>query len=264
MAGTKYTEDESILALEIYMELPRKEIKASNPRIIGLSRFLIENGHPRNAISVKMKVENFKACDPLYPGITLTHYSEMDQQLWQRFSANGFVGLADAAEQARQRISSGRVTENSDYYLSEPDLGGLDPKAMKKVRVNQDIFQARVFEVYDSRCCITGMHHPSMLEACPIIPWSRLSDNSPERLDPRNGLCLNPIHHRAFDEGLFTIDEKYRIELSYKLGELEDREVLDTFYYPYEGKSIVAVNAEFLPLQDYLDYHRHYVFDNGR
>ncbi len=260
MAGIKYTEDESILALELYITLERKDIRTSNKRIIGLSKFLSENGHFRNVNSVKMKVENFKACDPLYHGTSLSNYGKTDELVWNRFSSTNFTDLADAAEEARKRISEGRTTENSDYYLIEPDIGGTTTIAQRKVRVNQEIFRTRVLTAYDSKCCITGMQYPSMLEACHIIPWKALPEGSPKRLDPCNGLCLNRVHHRAFDDGLITIDEKYRVELSPVLEEKEEEKVLEVFYYPYENKRISISNPHYSPLQDYLDYHRKNVF----
>lgn len=262
MAGVKYTEDECILALELYMTLERKDIRKTNQRIIGLSEFLTKHGHPRNVNSVKMKVENFKACDPLYPGKSLTNYSDTDVAVWNRFYDVGFINLAEAADEARRRISRGNDIA-LDYNLLGLNVSGKTTTVEKRVRVNQEIFRARVLTVYDSKCCITGMQIPEMLQACHIKPWRDSPENSPERIDPRNGLCLNKVHHAAFDEGLFTLDEHYRVELSPMLEEKEQKDVLDRFYYPYEGKTIMVAINSFLPLQKYLDFHRKNIFIEG-
>ncbi len=96
MAKVRYTEDECILALQLYLMLPRKDIRRDNPQIIQLSDFLTSKGHPHNANSIKMKLENFKAFDPLYLGKSLSNGSDMDKRVWERFYATGFTDLSKA------------------------------------------------------------------------------------------------------------------------------------------------------------------------
>ena len=60
-----------------------------------------------------------------------------------------------------------------------------------------------------------------LLNASHIVPWAVDSKN---RLNPRNGLCLNSLHDRAFDRGLLTITTDYRVMVSKKLKVLSDDE----------------------------------------
>lgn len=103
------------------------------------------------------------------------------------------------------------------------------------------------------------MECPSVLQACHIKEWSACPENSSERLDPRNGLCMNALYHKAFDDGLFTVDDHCKVELSPHLEDLENNDILGRFYYPYEGKKIIAANG-YDPSQEYLDWHRNEVF----
>ena len=48
------------------------------------------------------------------------------------------------------------------------------------------------------------------------LPWAEDEKN---RLNPRNGLCLNALHDRAFDRHLMWIEDNYVIRFSRKLGE---------------------------------------------
>jgi len=50
-----------------------------------------------------------------------------------------------------------------------------------------------------------------MLNASHIIPWAV---NKQRRADPRNGICLCALHDRAFDRGLITVSEDFRIVVS--------------------------------------------------
>jgi len=262
MAGPKYSEEECILTLELYTTIERKDIRVDNPKIIRLSKFLTENGFPRSAGSIKAKLENFKACDPMYPGTSISHNARMDQEVWNRFYNTGFADLFDAAEKCREQISANGGSASASSYLYGSEGGTTTVREVKQ-RVNQDIFRARVLETYDHKCCITGMQYSPVLQACHIKPWPKSPEGSPERLDPRNGLCMNKVHHAAFDAGLFTVDEHFRIELSPCLPDNETKEILEQFYYPYEGLEIKPAIALYKPSQEYLDYHRKNIFLEG-
>jgi putative restriction endonuclease len=67
---------------------------------------------------------------------------------------------------------------------------------------------------FKPQCCITGLAIPALLTASHIIPWAKDPAN---RLNPRNGLCLNALHDRAFDRGLLWIDENFVIRISSQL-----------------------------------------------
>ena len=264
MPKIRYTEDEIILALLLYMSIERKDIRRDNEQIRRLSDFFIASGYDRSVGSVKAKLENFKAFDPMYEGKGMAHTSKADSEVWNRFSSVGFINLAEEAEKAADRISKGRVLQGewTADGISGTE-GGKTGYATVKERINQSIFRSRVLEAYGFRCCITGIKSPELIQACHIKGWSECPENSPERLDPRNGLCMDILHHRSFDKGLFTVDEHYRMELSPKLQEKEDEDVLNKFYYPYEGKEILPEVMVYKPSQKYLDWHRKNVFIEG-
>ena len=55
---------------------------------------------------------------------------------------------------------------------------------------------------------MSGLADPRLLVASHIVPWGRDKVN---RLNPSNGLCLSAIHDRAFDMGLITLTDDYRV-----------------------------------------------------
>ena len=72
-------------------------------------------------------------------------------------------------------------------------------------------------------------------------------------LRPDNGMLLNPNMHWAFDCGLFTIDEEYRVKMH---DSLKNKPI-----YKYNLKKInLPQNPEHHPKQDYLNIHRKFVF----
>ncbi len=259
MSGVRYTEDEITLALLLYMTIERREIRRENPKIMWLSRFLTDSGYDRSPGSVKAKLENFKAFDCLYEGKGMRHTSMADSEVWYRFYATRFTNLVDEAEKAAMRISKGEVDFDRIFGIDPTEIGITEHKDVK-VRMNQNIFRSRVLEAYGFRCCITGIKNQELIEACHIKGWSQCENSPEERLDPANGLCMDVLHHKSFDKGLFTIDEQYRLELSPELQRKEDENVLETFYYPYEGKKIIPEIEIYKPSQEYLDWHRKNVF----
>jgi putative restriction endonuclease len=48
-----------------------------------------------------------------------------------------------------------------------------------------------------------------MVDACHIIPFSISHDDT-----IRNGICLSPNLHRAFDRGLFTLTNDLEVKVS--------------------------------------------------
>ena len=78
-------------------------------------------------------------------------------------------------------------------------------------------------------------------------------------MDVRNGLCLNVLHHVAFDRGYMGIDEDRKVMYSPRLHDDCDRESVSKMFMPFGGRMIdkdVRMPAD----GDYLDYHRKNVF----
>ena len=91
---------------------------------------------------------------------------------------------------------------------------------MITVRVNQNYFRNALLENYDHRCCITNLGIEPLLVSSHIKPWSD-ADPATERLSPKNGLLLNTLHDRAFDQGLMTIGQNLHIVISSQLAKGE-------------------------------------------
>jgi predicted restriction endonuclease len=74
-------------------------------------------------------------------------------------------------------------------------------------------------------------------------------------LDPRNGICLNALHDRAFDRHLISFDQDYRMLVSEKLPEQARRKIMDI------PDLEMRMPDKFLPSQNYLERHRQKFFD---
>ena len=75
------------------------------------------------------------------------------------------------------------------------------PMGQVKVRLGQQRFSFRVFQRYGEECAVCDIKEIALLDAAHIRP---IRDHGSD--DPRNGLVLCAIHHRALDAGLFCIN----------------------------------------------------------
>jgi putative restriction endonuclease len=83
-----------------------------------------------------------------------------------------------------------------------------DPAIGSVSRIFRDAgFPARVCRAYSYACGACGLQY-DIIEAAHIIPASVERNSS-----TRNGICLCPNHHRAFDDGLVIVAPDFRLSV---------------------------------------------------
>jgi len=91
----------------------------------------------------------------------------------------------------------------------DPESAGDIYTSVKSRGVKQILFREALLKAYSRRCAFTGIAASEVLEACHIVPWSQATHA--ERLDVRNGLLLNSLHHKFFDNARITLTSDHRI-----------------------------------------------------
>jgi len=256
MPRRDWTRDELIVAFNLYCRIPFGRIHIRNPEIIDLANVL-----GRTPSSVSWKLANFARLDPALQKRQIrgaTHGSRAEEEIWEEFHQNW-----DALTFESQRLMA-QLKGVPPEALVPPEVfpEGKTRDAMVKTRVNQSFFRSAVLAAYDCKCCVTGLSMPELLTASHIVPWAIDTKN---RTNPRNGLCLNAIHDRAFDCGLITVGPDYRLRVSIALKKSIDSgdKIRRTLFLRYEGKRI-ALPSRFLPDAAFLDYHNMHVFRDAR
>lgn len=247
-----WTREQTIVAFNVYCKIPFKESKASHPLIVEYASII-----GRSPAALNMKIGNFGRLDPALAakGITgLSNGSKLDELIWNEFNEN-WETLAFESERLIAEFKNSEILDDAEP--DEYELGvGIEREQLVKARVNQSFFRSAVLTSYEQKCCISGLSIPSMLIASHIIPWK---DNVKERVNPRNGLCLNAIHDKAFDKGYITITTDHKVKLSPVLKELSSEKAVDDFFIKFEDKKI-SLPDRFLPDKDFLDYHNKNIF----
>lgn len=217
-----------------------------NPEIIALASKI---GRTPGAVSYKLA--NFASIDPTIDRKGASNIGKLDKEVWNEFMSN----WNRMAYQSELRISDvfGKSIEQSwDDSLPYPE--GKTRDSIIKSRINQNFFRKMILASYDETCCITGLNIPELLVASHIIPWAQ---DEPNRMNPRNGLCLNALHDRAFDKGIITISESFEVIVSKRVRKIpveKAKIILD-----YEGFK-VKLPRRFKPDSIFLTYHREHIF----
>lgn len=259
----RWTREHFLIALNLYCKLPFGKLHKGNPLIIAVSEKM-----GRTPSSLAMKLCNFASLDAVQQarGVRgLTGATKRDRAMWEEFYGNiGVLGPeseqvlhdmftrddsreVDLLQDNKVRLERSRTAPN----------GPTETTATVKARRGQQFFRQAILNAYGLHCCISGINVPRFLVASHIKPWRDFPD---ERLNPRNGLCLSSLHDAAFDDGLITLDESFRVVLSRRLKSFFPETTLEYNFVPFEGKAIRLPDKLAVPDSNFLSYHRAKIF----
>ena len=253
MPINKWSREELILAFNLYFKIPFGKIDDRTPEIISLAKII-----GRTPSAVALKLANFAHLDPLLKkrGIVgASHGSKQDAVIWEEFNGN-LEKLSFESEVLLAEKIGKKVEEVSGIYVLDLPKEGKEREAVVKIRVNQSFFRKTVLAAYSIKCCITGLSIPSLLTASHIIPWSEDETN---RMNPRNGLCLNALHDRAFDKGWITVTPDFVVRVSPKIKKMSSDTAVSDLLLKYDGLQILEPKR-FFPEAKFLEYHNDIVF----
>ena len=239
----RWTRDELLIALGLYLRLPFGQLHQRHPEIIACAEQL-----GRTPSALAMKLTNLASLDDSLDRAGLANASKADREIWAEMQAD-WSATTDEIHEAQMRL--GVETDDSEA----DDYTGEDALRLTKARRDQSRFRTRVLSAYNYCCCVTGLAEPRLLEAAHIAPWR---DDPKSQLNPSNGLCLSVLHHRAFDRGLIAFDDNFRLLISPQLATRGD-EFVGTAFTPFAGRSM-AMPTKFAPDPELLARHRERIF----
>ncbi len=152
--------------------------------------------------------------------------------------------LNDNKSVYQTRIEQLQATLNEEEFTEE-------------VFVRCGIFKREIPKLYNYTCAISGMRietstNIQMVDACHIIPFSISHDDT-----IRNGICMSPNLHRAFDRGLFTLTNDLKVKVSMQISESDSPFNLKQF----DGRKInLPSSNHYHPSRENLEWHYRDVF----
>lgn len=242
-----WTREQIIVAINVYCKIPFKNSSARHPLIQEYAKLL-----GRTPAALNLKIGNLGSFDPVLRSkgiVGLGHTSKMDELVWNEFFENP-EKLAFESEKIIANLRNQPLEESASTDLSDlPE--GTERTVVTRQRINQQFFHDAVLCSYNNQCCITGIGHRQLLEACHISSWS---DDVKNRTNPKNGLCMNPLFHRAFDRFLFTVTPDYKIEISEQMMEKTNDNIFHDYLVSINGNSII-MPEKFSPDANLLAIH---------
>lgn len=242
-----WSREETIIAFNVYCKIPFKNSSKTHPMIIKYANIL-----GRSPSALNMKIGNIGRLDPdlREKGISgLIHGAKMEEDVWKEFYGNP-EKLAFESEKIIAKYSNQDIETSSD--IKTDDLPqGIDREAVVRQRVNQSFFRSAVLSAYNFCCCISGVQNSSLLEACHIVNWSQDIKN---RTNPKNGLCMNPFFHKAYDKHLISITPDLKIVISDELQQNIKEDSFSCYLKNINGRNILLPD-KFLPQKEFLEIH---------
>lgn len=238
-----WTRNELILAINLYCKTPFGKIHVRNPDIIQLAKSL-----NRTPGSISYKLANFASLDPSLDRKGASNVSRLDREVWNDFYEN-WDKMAYESELLASQIQETQIDNNFDHFPL-----GKTIETQVKVRTNQNFFRQMILSSYNNACCITGLSVKELLVASHIKPWASDEKN---RMNPRNGLCLNALHDKAFDKGLIAVSTDLSVIVASHIRKNPNQNL--RLINDFHDMPIKKPNR-FLPDLDFLEFHRDVIF----
>ncbi len=238
-----WTAEEIREVLALYLRTPSGKLHERNPDIVALAHRL-----GRTPGAVATKACNLASLDDSLPRQGLGNASRLDRRVWDEFLQDPESLLPVYQRQLGGKGAPPGLAEDAGEEL-RPPLPAEQTERIVAVRqrLGQDFFRRMVLASWRERCPLTGIDDPRLLNASHIVPWR---DDPQNRLNPRNGICLNTLHDRAFDRHLITFDEDMRLVIAPDVPG-NARRVLERVESPR-----LELPERFRPDPAFLEHHR--------
>jgi 5-methylcytosine-specific restriction protein A len=227
--------DELILALDVYLRSGL--VDDHDPRVIELSELLNRLPlHPlqpdpsrfRNPNAVHLKLANFAALDPAYPGAGMQHGGQHDRQVWREFDDKRIQlrALAEAirAEAAEQHAAPLPPQDGED----EAHEGRILYRRHRVRERDRRIVERKKQSVREQTGCLAcevctfdfevayGRHGAGYIECHHVIPLAQATSTQSTRLRDLAVVCSNC--HRVLHRGDPPLTLSMLREVMAKLG----------------------------------------------
>ncbi|CAN0603520.1 unnamed protein product, partial [Ectocarpus sp. 12 AP-2014] len=205
--------------------LPFGRLHRLNPDVINLANLI-----GRTPSSMAYKLVNFASLDSSLQARGIkgaSNVSKLDKIICNEYYEN-LENLPFESEKLRAKMENTSIESLHSLVENELPKEGKIRETVVKARVNQSFFRTSILASYDNTCCITGIKQPELLIAGHIKPWSQDEKN---RLNPRNGIAINALHDKAFENGLLTITPDFKIKISKKLLKSKTTKSIEEYFF---------------------------------
>ena len=143
------------------------------------------------------------------------------------------------------------------------DEGRTFRVAEQQIRLGQHRFAKEVLANYGHRCGFCdfaprSLPRKGLIVASHIKPWAACDDF--ERLDAANGIAACPMHDKAFDAGLITVNGGLRVHRAHRLQQSRQTDQGVERNFGRALRSRLRSPGSAAPQGSYLQWHQEHVF----
>lgn len=135
-------------------------------------------------------------------------------------------------------------------YEDDIKKGATFSQGVVKTRTFQQAFRSVILDNYQRRCAVCDVNDDVFLRGCHIVPVKHDLSIAAEL---ENGICLCVLHDIAFENGIFSISDTYRIIIANSFKSTSA--VLGSLISKLNGKKI-RLSVRYTPDKSYLKRHR--------
>ncbi len=242
-----WTENELKMAISLYGKIPFKSSRKTSPEIVKWAKVI-----GRSPGGLYTKLCNLGRCDKAMQNMGvkgLSHGGKLEPIIWKQFEEDPERIIFEGQQLLAERMN---VTVEEFSGIDTKTLPtGKERKVTIRQRVGQSFFREAVLSAYNNHCCITGISNSPLLEACHISGWA---DDTRNRTNPKNGLCMTPTFHRAYDKYLLAITPDYEIVVSEQMIEGAENEQTRRYLTSLQRKKML-MPEKFAPNVELLAQH---------
>jgi hypothetical protein len=253
MNRSEWNRNDTVLTLALYKAKGPSHDK-EDPEIREVARLT-----GKTPSSIVLKLGNFKWIESGGKA-GLSHATRLDEKIWKEFVGREEALHAEAEKIREETYSKSRRIEEDQIIEDEGRLlkgQVLLTEVLSKVRarLQTEALRRIVLRDYDETCAFCDMNLPQLLEVAHIRDWEEDTKN---RLNPSNTLCLCLLHHGAFDSKLLTVLPDGAILLSQEIA-TNHSSAVETMLKGIDRKKM-RMPHRFLPNAEFLNYHNEKFF----
>ena len=164
------------------------------------------------------------------------------------------INIAYNTVENAESISSDVIERISKNRSQQPGAPGDPSECVSALIKTQSQFSDYIRRMYGGKCAIRGSSLVAEslvgMEAAHIKP-----DSEQGPLLPANGILMSSDIHKAFDRGIFTLNEESKIEVHNKVPK-------DSEMWEFNKQEILPVKGYkiFKPYYKYIEFHRNNIF----
>lgn len=217
---------------------------------------IYDGGRPQTIPKIREDVDYAILDRDLYQ---LLQETESRQQLVDTLIEAWF---SSSKKQLEDILTINQALQDSDEEEFDGEIEAEEQRKyyLRKSVVRNALFRKSIVHLYDYQCSFCGLKvihsfTQSIVDGAHIKPFAKFYNNQ-----IGNGIALCKNHHWAFNQGLFTIDDSYKIMIGRNFQEYSpNAKTIQDFH----GETILLPRLEkHYPKLESIQWHRQNIFNN--